>query len=799
MMPRPIIHGRKGPTARVNSLIIGHGEMAARIRAHDWSKTALGPIETWSETLLATVNLMLHSPFPTILSWGPEMVFLYNDAAISTLAVKHPSALGNFYRDVFHEEWNLVGADLEACFYRGETSVRDNIFIPIPFNGVLEDHYWSYSLIPVYENGRIGGVYDAFRNMTGTVLGAQRLRESEARLKLATEVARLGVFVWETVQDRGSWENDRVYEIFGRTLEQGPVNGAEFLSQVVHPNDREAFQKSLQSTLQRGEKFHFEGLIYRPDRTLRCIEITGELQPDTETVTGRILGTVRDITETRNNEEMLKESAKRLGELAAIVDSSDDVILSKDLNGIVTSWNAAATRLFGYSAEEMVGSSILKLIPEELRSDEKTIMENIRAGKRIEHFETVRLTKSGQFLDVSLTVSPVKDAQGKVVGASKILRDISARRQTEQTQQNLSKRLAELAAIVESSDDVIVSKDLNGIITSWNAAATLVFGYSAEEMIGESILKLIPEHLHSDEKTIIENVRAGRRVEHFETVRRTKDGRLIDVSLTVSPIKDGDGHIVGASKILRDISNRRRMEQSLVQAEKIAATGRMAATIAHEINNPLEAIVNLLYLLRPTITDPDGISYLNAAESELTRVSHIAKQTLGYYREQSSATCASLSEIAEHAITIYEPRCAAVGIAVQKSLESSRKVVLRRGEIMQVISNLIANSIYGMPAGGTLSISVSDTMLPADGVVLTVTDDGVGIAPDVLPKVFDAFFTTRATVGTGIGLFIAKQFVESHGGQITLNSSNDPQKHGTTAHVFLPLRTTYDETYNRYN
>lgn len=125
--------------------------------------------------------------------------------------------------------------------------------------------------------------------------------------------------------------------------------------------------------------------------------------------------------------------------------------------------------------------------------------------------------------------------------------------------------------------------------------------------------------------------------------------------------------------------------------------------------------------------------------------------------------------------------------------------MLRRGEIMQVISNLIANSIYGMPAGGTLSISVSDTMLPADGVVLTVADDGVGIAPDVLPKVFDAFFTTRATVGTGIGLFIAKQFVESHGGQITLNSSNDPQKHGTTAHVFLPLRTTYDKTYNRYN
>lgn len=194
-------------------LIIGSSEMARRIRECDWSRTPLGRIDEWSETLLATVNLMLHSPFPTILSWGPDMVFLYNDAAIATLTVKHPSALGGLYREVFHEAWDLVGSDLEACFYRGETAVRDNIFIPILFDGVLENHYWSYSLIPVYENGRIGGVYDAFRNMTEMVIGAQRLRESEARLKLAAEVARLGVFVWDIASDCGIWENDRMYEI----------------------------------------------------------------------------------------------------------------------------------------------------------------------------------------------------------------------------------------------------------------------------------------------------------------------------------------------------------------------------------------------------------------------------------------------------------------------------------------------------------------------------------------------------------------------------------------------------------
>jgi len=648
-------------TPRANFLISGQSEMAARIRAHRWSETPLGPIEGWSETLLATVNLMLHSPFPTILSWGPEMVFLYNDAAISTLTAKHPGALGGNYREVFPEAWDLVSADLEGCLYEGKTAVRDNMLIPILLNGVLEDHYWSYSLIPVYENGRVKGIYDAFRNMTETVVGAQRLRDSEARLQLATEVARLGVFVWDTREDRGSWENDRMYEIFGRTREQGPVNGAAFVNEIVLPEYREVFRQAVEKTLQHDEPLHFEGLMYCSGGAVRQIEVNGNLQPGMDGSRHRILGTVRDITELRKAEEELRTSAKRVGQLAAIVESSDDVILSKSLDGIITSWNAAATR---------------------------------------------------------------------------------------------------------------------------------VFGYSAEEMIGASILKLIPEHLYSDEKTILSSIRAGRPVEHFETVRLTKSGQLIDVSLTVSPIKDQDGRVIGASKILRDISGRRRIEQSLLQAEKIAATGRMAATIAHEINNPLEAVTNLLYLLRRKITDDEGLGYLAAAEDELGRVSHIAKQTLGYYRESAAASPASLSEIAEHALTIYEPRCIAARIEVRKSLASSTKVVLRRGEMMQVISNLIVNSIYAMPSGGTLSVSVSDA---EGGVVLTIADDGVGIAAKDLPKVFDAFFTTRMTVGTGIGLFVAKQFVEGHGGQITIESSQDQDGHGTTVRVFLPRVTAYEE------
>ena len=376
------------------------------------------------------------------------------------------------------------------------------------------------------------------------------------------------------------------------------------------------------------------------------------------------------------------------------------------------------------------------------------------------------------------------------IGSCIDITDVTEIKRAWDTQQNISKQLGELAAIVESSDEVIISKNLDGIVTSWNAAASRVFGYTADEMIGQSILKLIPEELHSEETIFIEKLKSGQRIEQFETHRITKSGQMLDVSLTLSPVRDAHGKVIGASKILRDVSNAKRLEQSLLQAEKLAATGRMAATIAHEINNPLEAVTNLLYLIRPTISGVEGKRYLAAAESELERVSHIAKQTLGYYREDASAAPVSLNDIVKQAVAIYEPRCHASEIKILQSLTSARKVLVRRGEMMQVVSNLLANSIYALSPGGIISIEQSDSDTQPEGVVFSVRDNGEGISPEALPRVFDAFFTTRATIGTGIGLFIAKQLIEGHGGRITIESSRDAKEHGTTVRVFLPSVTS---------
>ena len=262
--------------------------------------------------------------------------------------------------------------------------------------------------------------------------------------------------------------------------------------------------------------------------------------------------------------------------LSALVQSSSDAIISKNLDGIIQSWNAAAELIFGYSGEEIVGKSILTLIPEERQHEETMILGKIRNGERIDHFETVRRRKDGSLIDVSITVSPILDERGNVIGASKIARDVSERRRLDAASRHFH-------AIVESSEDTIISKDLNGIIQSWNKAAERMFGYTAEEIVGKPVLTLIPAERHHEEDIILSRIRNGERTEHFETVRQRKDGSLVDISLTVSPVKDEKGKVIGASKIARDISEQKRAQRLLeVQRERLEELHRAAQTEIEE-------------------------------------------------------------------------------------------------------------------------------------------------------------------------------------------------------------------------
>lgn len=260
--------------------------------------------------------------------------------------------------------------------------------------------------------------------------------------------------------------------------------------------------------------------------------------------------------------------------MAAIVESSDDAIISKDINGTIESWNRAAERIFGYTAAEAIGQHISLIIPPDRRHEEDTIIGKIRAGQRVEHFETVRQHKDGTPISLSITVSPIRDEHGTIVGASKIARDITERAKADETAYRL-------AAIVDSSDDAIISKDLNGMVSSWNKGAARIFGYSAEEAIGQHITFIIPSELRHEEDQILGRIRRGERVDHFETTRRRKDGSPVYVSITVSPVRNAAGQITGASKIARDISEAKR------QAE---TRELLVHEIKHRVKNVLSTI-----------------------------------------------------------------------------------------------------------------------------------------------------------------------------------------------------------------
>ena len=290
----------------------------------------------------------------------------------------------------------------------------------------------------------------------------------------------------------------------------------------------------------------------------------------------------------------------------AIVQSADDAISSLDLNETITSWNRAAERLYGYEANEVIGKSNRLIIPPDRYAEEDDVIRRVRSGEGVQHFDTVRVRKDGSRIDVAITASAIYQ-DGIVVGVSKIARDISERRAAERNS-------ARLAAIVESSDDAIVSKDLSGIITSWNPAAERMFGHTAHEAIGQSIRIIIPESHQHEEDTILHRIRRGESVQHFETIRCRKNGSCLPISVTVSPIRDKAGTIIGASKIARDITERRRAE-ALVQ--RVQREAEFVARMAQVLSGPLDYEARLRGLVEiavPALADwaaldiiePDG-------------------------------------------------------------------------------------------------------------------------------------------------------------------------------------------------
>jgi PAS domain S-box-containing protein len=394
-----------------------------------------------------------------------------------------------------------------------------------------------------------------------------------------------------------SW-NPAAEQMYGYTAEE--ILGKN-VSMLSHPDRPEEMDEILEK-IRNGERVeHYETVRVRKDGRRISISLTvSPILDDSGKVVG-VSSTARDITE-RGGATLL----------ASIVNSSDDAIDSKTLDGVIMSWNRAAERMYGYSADEILGKNISMLSHPDRPEEMQEILDKIRSGERVDHYETVRVRKDGRRISISLSVSPILDSLGKVVGVSSIARDITERRGTTTTL---------LASIVNSTDDAIDSKTLDGVITSWNPAAEKMYGYTLEEILGKNISVLSHPDRPEEMAEILVKIRSGERVEHYETVRIRKDGRTISISLTVSPILDETGKVVGVSSIARDITERKRADEQLRAASQYARSLIEASldplvTISPEgkITDVNEATIKVTGVARQKLIGTDFSDYFTEPE-----------------------------------------------------------------------------------------------------------------------------------------------------------------------------------------
>ncbi|HVU36493.1 MAG TPA: PAS domain S-box protein [Opitutaceae bacterium] len=595
--------------------------------------------------------------------------------------------------------------------------------------------------------------------------------------------------------------------------------------------------------------------------------------------------------------------------LAAIVNSSTDAIISKDVNGVITSWNKGAQKIFGYTAEEAVGQPISILFPPDRQDEEPDLLARIRAGEVIEHFETVRKRKDGALLDISLTVSPIHDEQGNIIGASKIARDITRLKRVQEklrvtlssigdaviatdsdglvefmnstaekltrwseseargqplerifnivsetnrrpVDSPISAALRErrvvglanhtvliakdgsehpvddsaapildprdnliggvlvfrdvshrrqielaalrLAAIVEGTDDAIISKDLNGIVTSWNPAAERIFGFTADEMLGQSITKLIPPDRLDEESQILSRLRRGDRIDHFLTVRRRKDGQLIHVSLTISPIRNKDGEIVGASKIARDVTALKRTQDELqthaaeLENRVRERTARLQETVSeleafsyslsHDMRAPLRAIQGFAEVIieDQAYTTPESLEHLRKIIAAANRMDRLIRDVLNFARfsrAEIEVSSVNLDELVRDLIherpELQAPRAI---ISIDHPLVSVKG---HAASLTQCLTNLLDNAVKFMPPGKQPRVRVY-TEVHGEKVRICVADNGIGIEKESQGRLFGIFERLNSPQiyhGTGVGLAIVRRAAERMNGTVGVNSA----------------------------
>ncbi len=639
------------------------------------------------------------------------------------------------------------------------------------------------------ENGKLIHTRCFTRDITALKKVELALRESENRKSAILSVA-LDAIITMDHEGRVVDFNPAAESIFGYRGEQ--VIGAPLAELIIPERLRPAHRRGLARYLASGEGPVLGKRLELPGRHADGHEFPTELSINriSGVEPAMFTATLRDITERRRVEEALRESEERF---RATFKQAAVGIAVATLDGHFLELNRKFEEILGYSSEELQRKTYADLThPDELAQTQDRLSVLLAGEIQEAVFEKRYARKVGAVVWNLTTITALKDASGVPRRLIGVIEDITERKRADEFR-------LRLAAVVESSDDAIITETLEGLISTWNQGAERMFGYSAAEVIGKPILILIPPDRMEEEPIILEKIKRGERIEHFETVRRRKDGTLLDVALTVSPIKDREGRIIGVSKIGRDISERKRSEKALLEAqeglnrhaedlekqvgertadlrETIGELEAFSYSISHDMRAPVRAMQSFAHLLAEECAEqvsPEGKEYIRRITSAAQRMDRLIQDVLTYSRtarQDLALTPVDTGKLLRDILESY-PMFHAPAADVQ--LEGDFPSVLAAEAILtQCISNVLGNAVNFVPPGVTARGRVWAEPLPdGERVRLFFKDNGLGVEQDMHEMIFKIFQrASKNYEGTGIGLAVVKKGVERMGGTVGLES-----------------------------
>jgi len=513
----------------------------------------------------------------------------------------------------------------------------------------------------------------------------------------------------------------------------------------------------------------------------------------------------RALENLQSTREKITDEQRRLRStnthFGTVLQSADEAITSIDMSGLYTSWNKGAERVFGYTAEEMIGQPFARLLPAQQVAEAKDLIARLARAEVVENIDAVRIAKDGHSVHVNATITPIRDEAGNIVGASAVARDITEQLRLQDDQLRLHEATTRFDTVLASTDEAIIGKDIHGVVTSWNKGAEAIFGYTAEEMMGQPLRRLLPTGRETEEDEILARILRGEVVEKLNAQRIAKDGSIVYLNLTVSPIRDQLGNVIGASKVARDITETIRLQKQLQQSQKMEAIGQLAGGIAHDFNNLLAIISGALELQLPLLTGNEEATRRwevasRAARSgaELTR-RLLAFSSMEHFKVAPTDLNHSLRSTMEMAQRLIGPE-----IRMHLNLEkSTAPILVDPAALESAVLNLVINARDAMmPRGGTLTVGTRTAELEESFTAtltgpiqagsyacVSISDTGCGMSPEVLERSCEPFFTTKERGrGTGLGLSMVYGFVKHSGGGIRIYSEVG---YGTTITFYLPF------------